>query len=230
MLWGMARCLWSLGGAAGAAGVGPRGVPARRRRPADRGVCGVLRPAAGRLVSSASRRIRRRRARSSGCRVTWRRTSSPAGGSRTTSTSSCSSTRGSRRPTRARTGRCARGPVDRLVEEREVMRPLPGRRARHRPALGDPGAARAASCGSTPTTTRSTRASSAGASRSASASARSPRSCWTPASSRAGTSACFAKHRTITALEHARALRERRGEPRDEVDGRAAAACRSTTS
>ena len=24
---------------------------------------------------------------------------------------------------------------------------------------------------------------------------------------------CFAKHRTITALEHARALRERRGEP-----------------
>jgi hypothetical protein len=28
---------------------------------------------------------------------------------------------------------------------------------------------------------------------------------------------CFAKHRTITALEHARALRERRGEPDAEV-------------
>ena len=27
----------------------------------------------------------------------------------------------------------------------------------------------------------------------------------------------FAKHRTITALEHARALRERRGEPEQEV-------------
>ena len=39
-----------VGCAAGADGVGPRGMPARARRPADRGVCGVLRSAAGRLA------------------------------------------------------------------------------------------------------------------------------------------------------------------------------------
>ena len=50
---------------------------------------------------------------------------------------------------------------------------------------------------------------SAGASRSASTSARSSRSRSTPASSPAATRASFANHRTITALEHARALQGR---------------------
>ena len=82
------------GCAAGADGVGPRGMPARR---AAAGRPRHMRRSAGSCRSagcSASRRTRRRRVRSSGCRDTWRRTSSRAGGSRTTSTFSCSSTTG----------------------------------------------------------------------------------------------------------------------------------------
>ena len=54
----------------------------------------------------ASRPIRRPRARSSGCRGMRRRTSSPAGGLRTSSTSRNSSTAGLSRSTRGRTRRC----------------------------------------------------------------------------------------------------------------------------
>ena len=48
ILWGLGRCLERVGGAAGEAGVGPRGGDRRRRTP-DRGVRGVLRAARGRL-------------------------------------------------------------------------------------------------------------------------------------------------------------------------------------
>ena len=99
VLWGMARCLWSLGALPELLVWDREGcLHAGGGRPTD-AYAGVLRAAAGRLAISASRRIRRRRAASSGSRDTWRRTSSPAGGSRTTSTSSCSSTPGLRRPT-----------------------------------------------------------------------------------------------------------------------------------
>ena len=64
---------------------------------------------------------------------------------------------------------------------------------------------------STAATTRSIRISSAAASRSASATASSPRPRWTPASWPAGTRGRSRRHRTITALEHARALKRRRG-------------------
>jgi hypothetical protein len=49
VLWGMARCLWSLGAAPELLVWDPRGVPARRRR-ADGKLCGVLRTASLRLV------------------------------------------------------------------------------------------------------------------------------------------------------------------------------------
>ena len=39
VLWGIARCLWSFGALPRAAGLGSRGVPARRRRTPDRRVC-----------------------------------------------------------------------------------------------------------------------------------------------------------------------------------------------
>ena len=50
VLWGMTRCVWSDRCAARADGLGPRGVPARRRRPPDHGLCGVVWSAAGRLA------------------------------------------------------------------------------------------------------------------------------------------------------------------------------------
>ena len=90
------------------------------------------------------------------------------------------------------------------------MAPLPDRAAGHRPALGDCGSRPIRTCASTPTTTRWTRGWSAGASRSASTSARS-----LAVALDTGELACrhqrsrSRRHRTITALEHARALRER---------------------
>jgi hypothetical protein len=106
VLWGMTRCVWSLGalpelmvwdreGCLHAGG-------ARPTQDYARGAGGCR--SAG---TSASPPILRRKVRSSGCRGTWRRTSSPVGGSRTISISSRSSTRGSRRPTPGRTRRCA---------------------------------------------------------------------------------------------------------------------------
>ena len=41
---------------------------------------------------------------------------------------------------------------------------------------------------------------------------------------------CFAKNRTVTALEHARALRERRGQPDGDELSSSGGRCRSTTS
>ena len=113
-----------------------------------------------------------------------------------------------------------RRPVDLLAEEREALRALPERApdTGRRRVLRVPPIRTSAS---TPTTTRSTRRWSGAASRSASISARSPRSHSTPASWPAGTSAVFAKHRTITALEHARALRaQRHGRAEIEVQQR----------
>ena len=108
VLWGMTRCLWSFGALPELMVWDREGcLHAGGGRPTEAyaAFCGQL-PVGW---YSASRRILRRRVRSSGCRATWRRTSSPAGGSRTISTSSCSSTRGSRRPTRGRTRRCGTG-------------------------------------------------------------------------------------------------------------------------
>jgi transposase len=78
-------------------------------------------------------------------------------------------------------------PVDRLLEEREVMRLLPGSIWI---GAGCCGWRPIRTSGSIPTTTRWIRTSSAGASRFASASASSPRWRWTRASSSAGMSGC----------------------------------------
>jgi transposase len=77
-------------------------------------------------------------------------------------------------------------PIDRLIEERAVMAPLPASR-RTRIAGGCSGSRRIPTCASIPATTRSTLPWSAGASRRASANARSQRSRWTPASWPVGT-------------------------------------------
>ena len=110
-------------------------------------------------------------------------------------------------------------PVDRLLEERELMAPLPAAapdtdrrwvlRVPPDPHLRfdtcdyslDPAPGRPARRGPRHAT------------------ARSSRSRWTPASSPAATSAVFAKHRTITDLAHARALRagRARAEPAVEI-------------
>ena len=93
--------------------------------------------------------------------------------------------------------------------------------ARHRAALGDAGPARSVSADrhqrllAGPAPGRSPRR---GPRRPA---ARSGRSCWTPARSPATTRASFARHRTITALEHARALRDGR-QPRARPRSRSA--------
>ena len=93
VLWGMSRCLWSLGALPELMVWDREGacMPAAGGRPST-----MRRSAAGcrSTGTSVSRRIRRRRARWSGCRGTWRRTSSRDDGSRTISIISCSSTTG----------------------------------------------------------------------------------------------------------------------------------------
>jgi len=107
VLWGMGRCLWSIGAL-------PRLMVWDRERCLHAAQGAPPIPMPGSVAScastgiSASRPIRRRRERSSGCRGIWRATSSPTGTSQTTWTSSCSSTRGSRRPTPAPIRRCGR--------------------------------------------------------------------------------------------------------------------------
>jgi hypothetical protein len=118
-----------------------------------------------------------------------------------------------------RTLRCR--PVDRLAEERGLLRPLPPRL----PDVDRRFVTRVAptpTSASTPATTRSTRAWSAAGSRCASPRARSWPWRSTAASSPAATSARSpARHRTLTALERARALRELRGAPAEpEVEVR----------
>ena len=209
LLFGIRRCLWSLG-ALPQTLVWDRqaGLHAGGGRP-TRGVRRVLRRSCGSAGTSASRRDPQAKGVVERLQDFVERSFEPGRvASPTSSTSSSSSTPGS---TSARTRgmhktlRCR--PIDRLVEEREVMAPLPRDGARHRSALGAAGPAGPATCASTPATTRSTRGWSAAASRSASPSARSSRSRWTPASWPAGTPRSFARHRTITALEHARALK-----------------------
>ena len=137
-----ARCLWRLGGAAGDAGLGSRGrrctpaaVARPTRSPASAASCGSAGASARPARSAGQGRS------SSACRATWRRTSSRAARSRTSSTSSAARRAGSSGPTRA-PHRTLRGrPVDRLAEEREVMRAAAERAARRRPALRDPGPA-----------------------------------------------------------------------------------------
>ena len=95
--------------------------------------------------------------------------------------------------------------------------------ARHRPALDDARPARPAPARRHQRLLAGSRRSSAAASRSSPTSAASRRSRWTPASWPAATRAVFARHRTITALEHARALRAgRRRSRRDAGRGPAA--------
>ena len=105
VLWGMGRCLWSLGALPELMVWDREGcLHAGGGRPTDAyaGFCGRL------AVDWYFCEPKDPQAK--GCverlRAIWRRTSSLAGGSRTTSTSSCSSTTGSRRPTPGRTRRC----------------------------------------------------------------------------------------------------------------------------
>jgi hypothetical protein len=152
---------------------------------------------------SASRPTRRPRASSSGCRATRRPTSSPAGGSPTSWTSKTSSTPGSRGSTRARTRRCAPGrsiASATTASDGAAARPD----ARQRAALDDARPARIRTCAWTPTTTASTRGSSAprrGHRRPTHRHGRLPGH-WRAGRRHART---FARHRTITALEHTRA-------------------------
>ena len=80
-------------------------------------------------------------------------------------------------------------PAERLLEEQARMAPLPAAMPDSDRRFGCCGSRSSPIYASIATTTRSTRRSPAAASRSASPRPRSPRSCWTPASSRAGTAA-----------------------------------------
>ena len=175
--------------------------------------CGA---AEGRLALLRAARPAGQGRASSACRTSSSAASSPAAASPTSSTSSCSSTTGSTsraNPRMHKTLRCR--PIDRLIEERAVMAPLPAaapdtdRRWVLRVAAGS------RICASTPATTRWTRGWSAAASRSRVDRPRGhSRSRWTAASWPAATARSFARHRTITALEHARALKTQRHERR----------------
>ncbi len=218
VLWGMGRCLWSIGALPRLMVWDREGcLHAGGGRPTDV-YAGVLRPAEARLVFLRSRPTRRPRARSSVCRGIWRPTSSPAGASRTTSTSSCSSTRGSQKAN-ARTHKTLQRPADRPARRGARGDARAARaRARRRPPLGDAGAARSVLRFDTNDYSLDpglvgrrveVRVSPAtdhrgGARHRASSRARHERS--------------FAKNRTITALEHARALQgaPRRGRERGE--------------
>ena len=125
ILWGVARCLGRIGALPEKLVWDRR---ARSRRPAGR-LTSSPRSAVS-LVSAGSSwtpAMRRRRARLSARTGSCARTSCPAGRSRTRPTSSCSSTVGVTGSTR-RVHRTTRAvPVERLVVERERMRPLPAR-------------------------------------------------------------------------------------------------------
>ena len=127
LLWASRAACGSLGGAARDARLGSRGRASRAAAGARATPSPPLRPPARRLALLRSPPTRRPRGSSSACRATSRPTSSPGGASPTTSTSSCSSTRGLEKAN-ARTHRTLSGrPADRLAEERALMRPLPER-------------------------------------------------------------------------------------------------------
>ena len=109
LLWGIARCLWSLGALPSTLVWDREGaLHAHRGRPTDvyAAFCGQLK-----LTGiSAGRATPKPRVRSRSSSSTSRRTSSPRGRSLTRWTSRASSTRGLRRPTRVCIAGCARGP------------------------------------------------------------------------------------------------------------------------
>ena len=106
VLWGMTRCVWSLGAFPQLLVWDREGcLHAGGARPTlDYAACCGQLPVGWLFCEPADPQAK---GWSSGCRAIWRRTSSPAGGSRIISTFSCSLTRGLRRPTRGRTRRCA---------------------------------------------------------------------------------------------------------------------------
>ena len=143
VLWGMARCLWSLGALPELLVWDREGcLHAGGGRPTDSyaAFCGQL-PVDWYFCEAADPQAK---GWSSGCRDTWRRTSSPAGGSLTTSTSSCSSTTWFVKAN-ARTHKTLRCPAGRPARGGAGGDAAAARAgARHRPAVGDPGAARPA--------------------------------------------------------------------------------------
>ena len=219
LLAGIARCLWSLGALPRDAGLGPPGRPARPRRPAERGVRGVLRPAEGRLA--------------------FLRAGGPAGQGRRRAAAGLHRAQLRARPSvreRARLPVAARHLVRRarqrppsqdaaLPAGRPAARGTPadgaaaGRRRRTPIGAGCSASRPIRTCALIPATTRSTPAWSAGASRSASR-----RREVLAVALDTGELACrhqrsFAKHRTVTDLAHARALRAGRvdAEPAVEI-------------
>ena len=140
IFWGMGRCLWSAGGVAGAAGVGSRGrictpAAAARPRPSPR-FCGQL--AVGWYFCDAGDAQAKgvRRALQGFMETNFEPGRRFANAARLPAPARRLVRHGQRPHAPAR---CARVPIERLIEERAVMRPLPARDARHRPALGDPG-------------------------------------------------------------------------------------------
>ena len=188
LLFGIRRCLWSLGALPRDAGLGPPGRPARRRRAPDGGVRRLLRAAAGRLAF-----LRQRDPQAKGVVERLQdfieRSFEPGRVFANELDYQLQLDAWFDERANARMHKTLRGrPIDRLIEERAVMAPLPAVGARHRSALGaavapDP-YLRFDSCDYSLDP-----AWSAAASRRASASARSLRSRWTPASWPAGTRA-----------------------------------------
>ena len=171
--WGMSRCLARLGALPKKLVWDREGaIPPQAAGPptAFAAFCGR---AFARLGLPRSRAIARPRGCLSAITTSCTATSRPAAASPTSSTSRPSSTVGCQRDQLQRKHRATRAIVsERLAAEREQMRALPERHARHRPPLGGAGSRRSRICASTATTTRSTRASLVGGSRCARASAR----------------------------------------------------------
>ena len=204
------------GRAAGDVGLGPPVRPARRRRAPDGGVRRASAGSCGSAGTSARRATRRPRASSSACRTSSSASFEPGRVFANELDYQLQLDAWFDERANARMHKTLRArPIDRLIEERAVMAPLPAARAGHRSPLG---AARPA--GSLPALRylrllARPRAWSAGASRPASPSARSWRSRWTRGELACRHPRSFARHRTITALEHARTLKAQRDERRD---------------
>ena len=217
-----------VGGVAGVDGVGSRGVLARRRRASDRRVCGVVRPVAGRLVLL---RARDPQAKGAVERLQEYMETNFEPGRRFANDLDFQLQLDSwYEKANARTHKTLRErPIDRLLEERQVMRPLPARepdldrrwvtRVPPDPHVRfdtndyslDPNLV-----GRRVEIRVSQREITAAALDSGELAARHAR--------------CFAKNKTFTALEHARTLRERRGRPASTSWWLSSGRCRSMTS